>query len=682
MSSRKLEIDIDDIQSIERAEEAAEELRDAIRYHNYRYYILDSPEISDSEYDKLLIDLATLEEKFPEILTNDSPTQRIGDEPLEELGLVEHPSPMMSLKTVYETDDVIRFDESCRRGLEKESVTYLAEPKFDGLAVELIYEAGKLSVASTRGDGQTGEDVTENIKTIREVPLVLEQYGEAPPPEYLVSRGEVYMDIEGFKALNETRAKEKQPMFANPRNGAAGSLRQLDPRVTAERPLRIFFYGIENAIALNLNTQEEVLRQLQTWGLKTNLGLSRICRNIEDMLDYHNEMEERRDSLPFEIDGVVYKVNNLNDQQTLGTRTRDPRWAIAYKFAPRRATTKLHDITVQVGRTGRVTPVAKLEPVRVGGVEVKNASLHNLSEIERKDIRIGDSVLIERAGDVIPQVVKPIESKRTGDKKPFSFPEQCPVCGASIIMSEDKKQAHCPNAECPAQILGRITHFASREAMDIEGLGEKRVQQLIDAGLLNGIADLYEIDMEQLVSLERFADKSAKNLIREIQSSKETTLPRFIYGLGIPNVGIATARLVVQQLGSLDKIRSADRGDFLEIEGIGPEIADSLVAFFGEPHNKELIDSLISHGFSLTNPLEGEERPLEGLTIVFTGSLESLTRTEAKELVERLGGRATSSVSSNTDYVVAGPGAGSKLQKAEKLGIDILTENEFLKRLK
>jgi DNA ligase (NAD+) len=682
MSSHKPEIDVESIQNVKRAEKAAEELRDAIRYHNYRYYILDSPEISDAEYDRLLIDLAKLEEKFPEILTADSPTQRIGEEPLEELGLVEHPSPMMSLKTVYDKNDVVRFDETCRSDRKKDSITYLAEPKFDGLAVELIYENGRLSVASTRGDGQTGENVTENIKTIREVPLLLEKYGNEPPPDYLVSRGEVYMDIAGFQALNERRAEDNQPMFANPRNAAAGSLRQLDPRITAERPLRIFFYGIENAIKLDLSTQEEVLRRLQTWGLKTNLDLSRVCRDIEDMLAYHEEMEDRRDDLPFEIDGVVYKVNNLNDQQSLGTRTRDPRWAIAYKFAPRRATTKLHDIGVQVGRTGRITPVAKLEPVRVGGVEVKNASLHNLSEIERKDIRIGDSVLIERAGDVIPQVVKPIESKRTGSEKPFKFPKQCPVCKASIIMSEDKKQAHCPNAECPAQVLGRITHFASREAMDIEGLGEKRVQQLIDAGLLSGIADLYKIEKDELVSLERFAGKSARNLIQEIDSSKDTTLPRFIYGLGIPNVGIATARLIVQQLGTLDEIRSAERGDFLEIEGIGPEIAESLVAFFNEPHNEELIDSLLSHGFSLTNPFEGEEQPLEGLTIVFTGSLESFTRTEAKEIVERLGGIATSSVSSNTDYVVAGPGAGSKLQKAKELGIDILTENEFLEMVK
>ncbi|TFG14610.1 NAD-dependent DNA ligase LigA [Candidatus Thorarchaeota archaeon] len=682
MKNHKPEINIDDVQSVERAEEAAERLRDAIRYHNYRYYILDAPEISDAEYDKMLIDLSRLEQKFPEILTDDSPTQRIGEEPIEELGLVEHPSPMMSLKTVYEKDDVVRFDETCRRDLEKDSIAYLAEPKFDGLAVELIYEGEKLSVASTRGDGQTGEDVTENIKTIREVPLVLEKYGDVPPPNYLVSRGEVYMDIEGFQALNDRRADENQPLFANPRNAAAGSLRQLDPRVTAERPLRIFFYGIENAIELDLSTQEEVLRQLQTWGLKTNLDLSRICRNIGDLLDYHQEMEAKRDGLPFEIDGVVYKVNNLDHQQTLGTRTRDPRWAIAYKFAPRRATTKLHDIAVQVGRTGRVTPVAKLNPVRVGGVEVKNASLHNLSEIERKDIRIGDSVLIERAGDVIPQVVKPIESKRTGNEKPFNFPEQCPVCGASIIMSEDKKQAHCPNAKCPAQILGRITHFASREAMDIEGLGEKRVQQLIDAGLLSGIGDLYQINKEQLVALERFADKSASNLIQEIESSKETTLPRFIYGLGIPNVGIATARLIVQHLNTLDEIRSAERSDFLEIEGIGPEIADSLIAFFNEPHNKELIDSLMSQAFDLTNPFEGSEKPLQGLTIVFTGSLENFTRAEAKEMVERLGGRATSSVSNNTDYVVAGPGAGSKLQKAKELGIDTLTENEFLELVK
>jgi DNA ligase (NAD+) len=675
---KKPDVSPESIESKKEAEKAVKELREAIRYHNYRYYVLDDPVISDAEYDELMEKLSTLESKFPELQSPDSPTQQVGGEPREELGLVDHPSPMLSLKAVYDEEDVRNFDENCRGELGLETVEYVAEPKYDGLAVELIYEGRRLSVASTRGDGNTGEDVTANVRTINEVPLVLLIQDGVSVPNRLVARGEIYMRKDEFKELNRRQADAGERQFANPRNAAAGSVRQLDPNVTARRPLHIFFYEVAQSDGRDFETHWEVLQTLPKWGLKVSTERARLCSGVEEALHYHVDMAEVRDDLPYEIDGVVYKVNQLADQEKLGVRTRDPRWALAYKFEPRRATTTVKDIEVQVGRTGKLTPVAVLEPVHIGGVEVSRASLHNQSEIERKDIRIGDAVLVERAGDVIPQVVKSIKEERDGSEKKFHMPDQCPVCGSEVVMSEDKKQTRCTNINCPAQLRERVTHFASREAMDIEGLGEKRAEQLIDAGLVKRLSSLYELTKEDLLSLERFADKSAENLLSEIEDSKEQTLPRFLYALGIPLVGEHMTRVLATHFKTLGDLVQASEGELQKIEEIGPQVAHSIVTFFSKDENRQVIQEIREAGLTLGNPYAEEEaQPLEGLTFVFTGSLKRWTRDEVKRFVERLGGRATSSVSGETDYIVAGPGAGSKLDEAKEQNIPVMDEEEF-----
>jgi DNA ligase (NAD+) len=666
------------IGDLEQAEKAAQKLRKAIRYHNYRYYVLDDPVISDREYDELMHDLHVLEKEYPAVCSPDSPTQQVGGEPRDELGLVDHPTPMLSLKAVYDEDDVRSFDETCRAELSLETVEYVAEPKYDGLAIELIYDSGRLSTASTRGDGDTGEDVTANVKTIKEVPLVLLAQENRPVPDRLVVRGEIYMRRDEFEALNRERSEQALEPFANPRNAAAGSVRQLDPEVTQQRPLHIFLYDVE-AGRSDLEAQWQVLKTLPSWGLRVNQERNRKCAGVEELLGYHRDMADVRDDLPYEIDGVVYKVNRLAYWEDLGTRTRDPRWALAFKFQPRRATTTVEDIVVQVGRTGKLTPVAHLAPVHIGGVEVRRASLHNQSEIERKDIRIGDRVLVERAGDVIPQVVKSITDERDGSEQEFHMPDACPECGAEVVMSDDKKQAHCPNVNCPAQLRGRITHYASRQAMDIEGLGEKRAQQLIDAGLVERLSDLYSLTREDLLSLERYGEKSADNLLREIEDSTEATLPRFLYGLGIPLVGEHLVRVLAEHYQDLDELMEASREELESIDEVGSQVADSIVTFFAGDENRKIIHELREAGLALTNPYaEEQEQPLQGLTFVFTGELEHWTRDEVKRYVERLGGRATSSVSGQTDYVIAGPGAGSKLEEAQKRDIRIMDEGEFV----
>lgn len=666
------------IGDLEQAEEAAQQLRKAIRYHNYRYYVLDDPVISDREFDELMQDLHVLEEEYSAVRSPDSPTQQVGGEPRDELGLVDHPSPMMSLKAVYDEDDVRSFDETCRAELSLETVEYVAEPKYDGLAIELIYESGRLSTASTRGDGDTGEDVTANVKTIKEVPLVLLAQEDTPVPDRLVVRGEIYMRRDEFMALNQERSGEGLEPFANPRNAAAGSVRQLDPEVTQQRPLHIFLYDVEAGRSA-LDTQWQVLKTLPGWGLRVNQARNRKCSAVDELLQYHHDMADLRDDLPYEIDGVVYKVNQLAYWEDLGTRTRDPRWALAFKFQPRRATTTVKDIVVQVGRTGKLTPVAHLAPVHIGGVEVRHASLHNQSEIERKDIRIGDRVLVERAGDVIPQVVKSITDDRDGSEQEFHMPDACPECGAEVVMSDDKKQAHCPNLNCPAQLRGRITHYASRQAMDIEGLGEKRAQQLIDAGLAERLSDLYSLTREDLLSLERYGEKSADSLLREIEDSKEATLPRFLYGLGIPLVGEHLARVLAEHYAVLDELLAASREELEAIDEVGPQVAHSIVTFFAGDENRQIIHELRETGLALTNPYaEEQEQPLQGLTFVFTGELERWTRDEVKRYVEQLGGRATSSVSGQTDFVIAGPGAGSKLDEAQERDIHVMDEGEFV----
>ncbi|TFF94189.1 NAD-dependent DNA ligase LigA [Candidatus Thorarchaeota archaeon] len=674
---KKPDISIQDIETLEQAQDAAETLRDSIRFHNYRYYVIDSPVISDPEYDKILKTLMDLEQKFPEIQTPDSPTQQVGGEPKSELGLVKHAIPMVSLKTVYDEQEVLSFDKTCREELGKSEVEYVAEPKFDGLAVELIYEDGRLVEASTRGDGETGEDVLANVKTIKEVPLSLMPFEDEPVPERLTVRGEVYMSIETFNELNKRRTENDKPAFANPRNAAAGSLRQLNPSVTADRNLQIFIYGVAEAAGREFETQWEALHTLPKWGLKVNTSLTRKFIGIQEALAYHQDVQEKRDDLPYEVDGVVFKVNNLEQQDKLGMRARDPRWAIAYKFRPRQATTKLKDITVQVGRTGRLTPVAELEPVRIGGVEVTRATLHNFSEVEKKRVLIGDTVLVERAGDVIPQVTKPLEDMRDGSEKSFRIPETCPVCGTQIFLSQDKKTARCTNVSCPAQLRRSIGHFVSRSGMDIMGLGKKRVDHLVDEGLVTGFASIYELEAEDLTELEGFAEKGAESLVEEIESSKSKSFDRLLFALGIPGVGTQMAKVLASRFQDMDALMHADRSDLEKIDGIGPEIAANITRYFDNKQTRDVISQLRKHGLPMSGSPISESGPLSGKTFVFTGSLSTWTRSEASGLVESLGGRTSGAVSSKTDYVVAGEKAGSKLERAKKLGVNILDEDEF-----
>jgi DNA ligase (NAD+) len=670
------DIDLDAIDSEDAAATAAEQLREAIRYHNYRYYVLDDPVVSDAEYDRLFQQLQELEEEYPDLRTPDSPTHHVGGTVRDELGTAEHPTPMLSLKAVYEEEDARNFDETCREELGRETVTYTAEPKFDGLAVELIYEDGRLVQGATRGDGETGEEITANVKTIKGVPLRLRD-DERPVPDRLVVRGEAYMRKDEFNDFNRQREEDGKKVFANPRNAAAGSLRQLDSNITARRPLRIFFYEIADD-GRDLDTHAEVLAALPEWGLRVCEEHIRLCDGIDEALAHYEDVVGVRDDLPYEIDGLVIKVNDFAGHETLGVRDRDPRWAVAYKFPPRRATTTIEDIFVQVGRTGRITPVAELAPVEVGGVEVTRASLHNQNEIDRKDIRIGDAALIERAGDVIPQVVKVIEDERDGSEEQYHIPDTCPVCDSEVVLSDDKKQAFCTGGmTCEAQLRERLKHYASREATDIEGLGDKRAEQLIDAGLIEDISDLYEIEKEELLQLERYADKSAQNLIDEIEASLEQDFDRFIYALGIPLVGSATARLLAQTFASLDALMAADEETLTDIPDVGPEVAHSIVAFFEDDDNRAVIDEIRDAGLTLTNPYAEEEAPLDGLTFVFTGSLDDWTRSEVQRFVEQHGANATSSVSGNTDYVVAGPGAGSKRDDAEARDIPVLDEDAF-----
>ena len=659
----------------EEARRRIEELRELIRYHNYRYYVLDSPEISDAEYDRLFRELQELEEKFPEFVTPDSPTQRVGAQPAEEFGTVPHTIPMLSLDNAMDEEEVREFDERVKRFLgTDEDIEYVAEPKLDGLGVELVYERGRLVVGSTRGDGFVGEDVTQNLRTIRAVPLVL--LGD--PPERLEVRGEVIMHIEDFRELNRRRAEEGEPLFANPRNAAAGSVRQLDPRITASRPLNIFFYGVGQVVGREFSTHWEVLQALRSWGLRTN-PLNRLCRNVDEAVDYYRELLKIREELPYEADGVVIKVNRLDLQRRLGEKARSPRWAIAYKFPPRQATTVIKDIVVQVGRTGVLTPVAIMEPVHVGGVEVKRATLHNQDEIDKKDVRIGDTVIVQRAGDVIPEVVAVVKERRTGKERPFRMPERCPVCGAKVVRLPDEAAHRCTNSACPAQVKERIRYFASKNAMDIEGLGVKLVAQLVDKGLVKDVGDLYFLTKEQLASLDRMAEKSAENLLEALERSKEREPARVLCALGIRHVGEHVARVLMDHFGSIDRLAEASADELESVPGIGPEVAGSVVDFFSHEENRRVLEKLKRAGLKFEVEKEEAARPLSGKKFVFTGTLSSMTRSEAEELIRKLGGEASSSVSRRTDYVVVGENPGSKLEKARQLGVKTITEEEFLR---
>jgi DNA ligase (NAD+) len=656
-----------------------EKLREEIEYHNYRYYILDQPEISDAQYDRLMRELEKLEEQYPELRTPNSPTQRVGASPLEEFEIFRHTIPMLSLANAFDESEARDFDKRVKKFLgTSEEIEYVAEPKFDGLAIELVYEVGQFVVGSTRGDGVNGENITQNLRTIKTIPLQLIRK-EITVPERLEVRGEVIMQLKRFKELNRKREEKGEPPFANPRNAAAGSVRQLDPKITAERPLEIYFYALGEVRGWTFKTQWEVLQTLPKWGLRTNPHV-RKCKNIEEVLDYYHDMNEKRETLPYEIDGTVIKVNRFDLQTRLGEIARSPRWALAFKFQPKQETTKIKDIKPQVGRTGALTPVALMEPVRVGGVEVSRATLHNQDEIDRLDVRIGDTVVIQRAGDVIPEVVQVITSKRTGIEKKFKMPSKCPVCGAEVIKEEAIHR--CIGLDCPAQLKGRIRHFASKRAMDIEGLGIKLIDQLVDKGLVKDVADIYYIKKEQLIELERMADKSAQNIIDAIEKSKTKPLSKFLYALGIRNVGETTAEDLARHFQRLNDFFHLSEEDLMEVQGIGPEVAASVHQFFGDKKNKESIDRLKKAGVKVIEPKAKEKGKLAGKVFVFTGALKTFGRDEARNLVESIGGTTASSVSKKVDFVVVGEDPGSKFDKAKELGIKILTEEEFKKMIR
>lgn len=661
----------------EQAHKRILELREQINYHNYRYYVLDNPEISDAEYDRLMRELQELEARFPELVTPDSPTQRVGAAPLEEFESYTHTIPMLSLDNAFDEGEVREFDTRLRKLLPSgATVEYVAEPKFDGLAVEVVYENGILTVGSTRGDGTVGENVTQNIKTIKSVPLKL--LNVETPPARLEVRGEVVLPLKEFEKLNHQRELAGEPLFANPRNAAAGSLRQLDPKITASRPLDLFFHSSGQVVGYEFRTHWEFLETISRWGLKVS-PLKKLCRSLEEVFDFYNELMEMRETLPYEIDGMVIKVNDLAQRTLIGEKTRSPRWAIAYKFPARQETTQIIDIIAQVGRTGTLTPVAVMKPIRIGGVEVSRATLHNQDEIDRKDIRIGDWVVVQRAGDVIPEVVKVIESKRTGQEKKYHLPDKCPVCGSHVVRLPGEAAYRCQNISCPAQLKQQIKHFVSRNAMDVEGIGTKLIDQLVDSGLVKDVADLYFLSKNQWANLDRLADKSAGNILEALEKSKKVPLERFIYALGIRFVGEHAARLLASHFRTFENIRNAKYDELLEIHEIGPQSARSIVEFFNEPRNLKTIEKLFNAGIEIEEKIEQTKgkQPLAGKTFVFTGALEFFTRHEAEQLVESLGGRAASSVSKKTDFVVVGKDPGSKADKARQLGVTIINEQQF-----
>lgn len=657
------------------AKKRIENLRRQIQRHDRLYYVLDNPKISDRDYDLLMRELIELEKQNPSLISQDSPTQRVGGSPLSKFETVNHKIPLLSLDNALNKEELSDFDERARKGLDHTGqVEYVCELKIDGLAVSLIYEKGVFVKGATRGDGMHGEDITENLRTIKAIPLRLDENIS------IEVRGEVYLPLKEFYKLNEEREKDGEPVFANPRNAAAGSLRQLDPKVTAKRPLSMFCYGavLNRSEILNPKSQLDILETLKIYGFRINPNV-KVCKGIEQVIKFCDEFEEKREKLDYEIDGIVVKVNDLESQKKLGTTMKSPRWAVAYKFPPQQKETTIESISVQVGRTGALTPVAHLKAVRLGGVTVKNATLHNEDEIARKDIRIGDHVIVQRAGDVIPQVVRVVKEKRDERAKIFHMPKHCPVCGGDVYREADEAALRCINSSCPAKLKESIRHFASRQAMDIEGIGEALADELVESGLVKDISDLYYLKKSDILKLERKADKSAENILAAIEASKARGLDRVVFALGIINVGRRAAELLAENFGDIDSLMNAGDDQLTSIEGIGPKIAASITAYFKDKHNHHLVERLRKAGVSLSSKkLEVRSKgKLAGKTFVFTGTLAGMSREEAEAKIKALGGKATSSVSKKTDYVVAGTEPGSKYDKARKLGVKILAEQDF-----
>ncbi len=654
------------------------ELRGLLNYHNYKYYVEAKPEISDREYDRFYDELKKLEGEHPEFITPDSPTQRVGGQPIEGFVTVKHREPMLSIDNTYNADELREFDRRVHKAIRGESVTYVVELKIDGVAISLTYEEGLFTVGATRGDGERGDDVTHNLKTIRGLPLRL--HTDAPPA-LLEVRGEVYMTTEELARLNKDRIARKLEPFANPRNSAAGSLKLLDPRLCAERRLRLFSYGFGTTQGVKATNHLESLNLLRECGLPVNPHIQSFD-SIDAVIEYCESWAERRHDLPYETDGMVIKINDFDQRRRLGSTSKAPRWVVAYKYEAEQALTKLHKIEVHVGKTGTLTPVAHLEPVQLAGTTVSRASLHNADEIVRKDIRVGDMVLVEKAGEIIPYVIRSEPGARTGQEKAFHFPTKCPVCGAPVVREEGGVYYRCMGPSCPAQLKERLRFFANRHAMDIEGLGIALIDQLVDTGLVKSIPDIYRLTMEQLVDLERMGKKSAQNLLDGIAASKERGLTRVLTGLGIRHVGEHVAELLAAEFGNIDELMSASLERLAQVEGIGPERGESIHNFFHSTAGQKIIEDLRSLGIKLTEdakptPKEVGGKNLTGKTFVVTGTLSKYSREEIEDLIKQLGGKATGSVSKKTDYVVAGEKAGSKLDKARELGVPVLTEEEI-----
>jgi len=659
--------------SKKQADQRLQELREQIRYHDYLYYVRDAPEISDEEYDALFRELLDIEREFPDLVTSDSPSQRVGGMPAEEFGKIEHTMPMLSLETVTGEQSVRDFDRRVRR-VGGDSSGYVVEPKFDGLSVELVYVDGRLERGSTRGDGVIGEDVTRNLKTIRALPLVLNR--KAKPPAFLAVRGEVLMPISAFQKLNENLLAQGKDGFANPRNAAAGSVRQLDPSVTSHRRLDVYCYELLRVEGAEFATHHEVLERLSEFGLKVN-PLHRTCSTVDEILDFHREMFERRDTLDYEIDGVVVKADDIELRERMGTTARNPRWAIALKFAARHRETEVMQIGIHLGRTGTLNPVALLRPVQVGGVTVSRATLHNMDILRKLDVRVGDKVKVMRAGDVIPEIAEVVKEARTGKEREFHMPERCPACGSEVV-KEGPFYVCTGGFACPAQVKQLITHFASRGAMDIDMLGEKRVEQLVELGLVSDAADLYHLRETDVIRLPGFAEKSSRKLVESIRRSKRTKFDRFLYALGIPMVGEHISKLIARHYDTIESLRNASEEELRQISQIGPELARSIAAWFRQAANRKLVDKLLDAGLRI-EPVRRKRGVFDGRKVVFTGGLESMTREAARQLVEEMGGQSPSSVSRETDYVVVGKNPGSKLDDAKRYSVKILSEPEFLK---